>query len=94
MLKAFWQHAELYSLDPNLVDSDLFDSRLNMQGVVVQGSYYFTDFLFARLTFANASDIKHELPTINGAGDIGSTTGSNPSLHRYNLLQVDLSWKF
>ncbi len=88
MLKAFWQHSELYSLDPNLVDSDLFDSRLNLEGFCVQGSYYFTDFLFGKVTYGYATDIKKDLPTLSGAGDIGN------SLHRYQLLQADLNWKF
>ena len=35
-LQAFWQHTEQFALDPNLVDSDFFDSRVNMEGVVVR----------------------------------------------------------
>src|SRR5205823_4663913 len=38
-LQAFWQHTEQYALDPNLVDSDFFDSRVNIEGVVVQAGY-------------------------------------------------------
>ena len=44
LVKAWWQHTELFALDPNLVDSDLFDGRLNMQGEVVSGTYQITDF--------------------------------------------------
>ena len=88
MLKAYWQHTELNSLDPNLVDSDLFDSRLNMQGVVVNGQYLFTDFLSFGVTYANARAIDSNLPTLNGAGDLGG------NLHSYSLLQADLVWKF
>src|SRR5438270_8121542 len=35
-LEAFWQHTEQYSLDPNLVDSDIFDGRVNIEGAVVR----------------------------------------------------------
>ncbi len=42
-LRGFWQHAEQFSLDPNLVDSDIFDSRVNMQGFAVFFGYQITD---------------------------------------------------
>src|SRR5207302_205220 len=32
-IDVWYQHAEQYSLDPNLIDDDIFDGRLNMQGV-------------------------------------------------------------
>ena len=88
MLKAYWQHTELNSLDPNLVDSDLFDSRENMQGVVVNGQYLLTDFLTLGVTYANARAINSNLPTLTGAGDLGG------NLHDFNLFQADLVWKF
>jgi len=87
-LKGYWQHQELYALDPNLVDSDLFDSRLNMEGFVFSGQYMFTDFLSGVLTYAHASAIKNDLPTLTGTGDLGG------NLRNYDLFQVDLIWKF
>jgi hypothetical protein len=87
-VKAFWQHAELFSLDPNLVDSDLFDSRLNMEGFAVSALYMFTDYLYPSITYAHASAIKGNLPTSYSAADI---TGN---IRNYDLLQVDLNWKF
>ena len=45
------QHTEQYSLDPNLVDSDFFDSRVNMEGVVVQAGYALTDAIVFNLTY-------------------------------------------
>ena len=75
-------------MDPNLVDSDLFDSRMNMQGVVVSGTYMFTDFLSATVSYANAHSINDNLPTLTGAGDLKG------NLREYNLLQADLVWKF
>lgn len=88
LLKAYWQHTELNALDPNLVDSDLFDSRLNMQGVVVNGQYLFTDFLSFGVTYANARAINSKLPTLTGVGDLSG------NLREYNLVQADLNWKF
>ena len=88
LVKAYWQHTELFALDPNLVDSDLFDGRLNMQGAVVNGQYLFTDFLSLGLTYANAHTINAGIPTLNGAGDMKG------NLSNYNLFQADLNWKF
>ena len=50
-LKVFWQHTEQYSLDPNLVDSDFFDSRVNIEGVVVQAGYALSDAVTFNLSY-------------------------------------------
>ena len=88
LVKAYWQHTELFALDPNLVDSDLFDGRLNMQGAVTSAQYLFTDFLSLGVTYANAHTINAAVPTLNGAGDLKG------NLSNYNLFQADLNWKF
>lgn len=87
-LTAFWQHAEQYALDPNLVDSDIYDSRVNLEGAFVQLGYAVTDAVTANLTYAHGWQIDHDLGT-GGVGDIGI----NP-VDDYNLFQIDLSWKF
>ncbi len=87
-LTSFWQHAEQFALDPNLVDSDIFDSRVNMEGVFVQLGYALTDAVTANLTYAHGWQIDHDLGT-GGVGDIGI----NP-VDDYDLFQVDLSYKF
>jgi hypothetical protein len=88
LIKGYWQHSELFALDQNLVDSDIFDGRLNIQGPVVSAQYQFTDFLSGVVTYAHASAIKSALPTLTGAGDLGG------NLRRYDLLQADVNWKF
>ena len=87
-LTSFWQHAEQFALDPNLVDSDIFDSRVNMEGVFVQLSYAVTNAVTANLVYAHGWQIDHNLGT-GGVGDLGI----NP-VDDYNLFQVDLSFKF
>jgi hypothetical protein len=86
--QAYWMHKELYALDPNLTDSDLFDSKLNLEGVVFGIKYNFTDFLTGSITYAMADRINHNLPT-TFTGDIAV----NP-LSDYRILQCDLLWKF
>jgi hypothetical protein len=85
---AFWQHTEQYALDPNLVDSDLFDSRVNMEGVAVQAGYTVSDAVTFNVTYAYGEQINHTLGT-GGVGDIGV----NP-LREFQLFQADLSVKF
>ena len=87
-LAAFWQHAEQFALDPNLVDSDIFDSRVNMEGIALQAGYAVTDAVTFNLTYAYGEQIDNELGT-GGIGDIGV----NP-LREYQLFQADLNFKF
>lgn len=87
-LRGFWQHAEQFSLDPNLVDSDIFDSRVNMEGFAFLFGYAITDAVTANLTYAHGWPIDTDLGT-GGVGDIGI----NP-VDDYDLFQADLSFKF
>ena len=87
-MNAWWQHTEQYSLDPNLVDSDIFDSRVNMEGVAVNASYALSDAVFVKLTWAYGWSADNSLGT-GGAGDIGI----NP-LDQFQLFQADLNVKF
>ena len=85
---AFYQHVEQYALDPNLVDSDIFDSRVNMEGFAVQAGYAIGDAVTFNLTYAYGWQINDRLGT-GGVGDIGV----NP-LRQVQLFQADVSWKF
>ncbi len=87
-LQAFWQHTEQYALDPNLVDSDFFDSRVNMEGVVVQAGYAISDAVIFNLSYGYGRRSDKSLGT-GGAGDIGI----NP-LDKYQIFQADLNVKF
>jgi hypothetical protein len=87
-VNVFWQHTEQYSLDPNLVDSDLFDSRVNMEGVAVQAGYALSDAVIFNLTWGYGWYSDSSLGT-GGTGDIGI----NP-LAKYQIFQADLSLKF
>ena len=87
-LNVFWQHTDQYSLDPNLVDSDLFDSRVNMEGIGVQAGYMLSDAVWVNLTYGYGWRADTSLGT-GGAGDIGI----NP-LDHYQIFQADLNVKF
>ncbi|HEY2138850.1 MAG TPA: putative porin [Chthoniobacterales bacterium] len=87
-LQAFWQHTEQYALDPNLVDSDFFDSRVNIEGVVVQAGYALSDAVTFNLSYGYGRRSDRALGT-GGVGDIGI----NP-LDKYQVFQADLNVKF
>jgi hypothetical protein len=87
-LKGFYQSVDAFALDSNLVDSDLFDSRTNMEGFGASASYVLTNGVTVKFTYANAVRKNTILPTY-GAGDIGTNNLSN-----YQLFQADLNVKF
>jgi putative porin len=87
-IRAWWQHTDQYAVDPNLVDSDLFDSRVNMEGVGVKAGYMLADAIVLNLTYGYGWQADDSLGT-GGTGDLGI----NP-LNQYQLFQADLSVKF
>jgi hypothetical protein len=87
-MDVFWQHSEQYSLDPNLVDNDVFDGRLNIEGVGLKAGYMITDAVFFNVTYVYGWRIDDSLGT-GGANDIAI----NP-LDQYQIFQADLNVKF
>jgi Putative porin len=87
-IRAWYQYAGQYALDPNLVDSDIYDSRVNEKGVAVKAGYMVADAISLNLTWAYAWRINSFLGT-GGIGDIAI----NP-LDQYQLFQADLSVKW
>jgi hypothetical protein len=87
-LRAWWQHTEQFSLDPNLVDSDIWDSRVNIQGIAVKAGYMLADAVSLNLTYGYGWRTNGNLGT-GGIGDIGI----NP-VDQYQIFQADLNLKF
>lgn len=52
--RAYWQHVEQYALDPNLLDSDFFEGRGNLEGVYTAVAYSFTDALIGTIRYGYA----------------------------------------
>ncbi|HEY3864056.1 MAG TPA: putative porin [Verrucomicrobiae bacterium] len=86
----YWQHVEQYALDPNLLDSDFFEGRGNMQGFYAAFSYGFTGSLLGTVRYGYASRIDRELGTGGSNQDVPQV---NP-IDQYNLVQLDLTLKF
>src|SRR6266403_2529688 len=88
-IEAWWQHQDQYALDPNLVDSDLFNSTVNLEGVAVRAGYMLADAVVLNLTWAYAWRIDDSI----GTGGIGDNISINP-VDQYQIFQADLSFKF
>jgi hypothetical protein len=88
-IEGYWQHQEQFSLDPNLIDSDLFNSQLNLQGLVVKAGYMLTDAVLFNVTYSYAWRINGSYGTGGQVHDI--TT--NPT-DQYQLFQANLNFNF
>lgn len=87
--RVFYQSVGAFALDPNLVDSDLFDSRTNMQGFVFNGNYALGPATQMTFTLARGEPKESSL-VAPGSGDVGSSN----ALDEYWLVQLDLNVKY
>jgi hypothetical protein len=88
-LEAFYQHVEQFAVDPNLVDSDLYDSRVNMEGFAVRGGFALSDAVVFNLTYGYGEQLDGDL----GTGGTGDAFTLNP-LKKYQIFQADMNVKF
>ncbi len=87
-LNVAWQRQDQYSVDPNLVDTEFFDTKLNLQGVGATAGYMITDAISVNVLYAHAWRADDDLGT-GGGGDIGI----NP-LDEFQLFQADFNIRF
>jgi len=88
--RAFWQHTEQYALDPNIIDSDFFEGRENMEGIYGALAYGFTDNTIATIRYGRAWRINKLLGTGGSNQDLPQI---NP-LDKFTLLQLDFTFLF
>jgi hypothetical protein len=88
--RAYWQHVEQYALDPNLLDSDFFEGRGNLQGLYAAFAYSLSDAMIGTVRYGVAERINNQLGTGGYNGDLPLP---NP-VNRYQVLQMDVTWKF
>jgi hypothetical protein len=86
--KVWWQEVGMYSVDPNTVDSDFMDSRVNMKGVVFKAGYNVEENVVMNLSAGHASRKDKNLAAV------GSGTDLSINVDDYNLYQLDLTYKF
>jgi hypothetical protein len=88
--RAYWQHIEQYAVDVNLIDSDFFEGRANLQGFYCAFAYSITDAIIGTVRYGYADRIDSTLGTGGNNLDI---PGINP-IKNYNLMQADVTWRF
>jgi len=89
-IRTYWQHVEQYAADVNLLDSDFFEGRANLQGVYAALSYSLTDAIIGSFRYGYAQRINHNLGTGGSNLDLPVL---NPILN-YHLFQFDLTYRF
>jgi len=89
-VRTYWQHVEQYALDPNLLDSDFFEGRANLEGVYAAVAYGFTDNVIGAVRYGYAHRINNAIGTGGSNQDIPQI---NP-IDNFSLFQVDLILKF
>ena len=88
--RTYWQHVEQYALDPNLLDSDFFEGRANLQGIYVAAAYGLSDNVIGTVRYGYASRINDKIGTGGSNLDMPQI---NP-IQYYNLFQLDLTFRF
>jgi hypothetical protein len=88
--RAYWQHVEQYALDPNLLDSDFFEGRGNLQGFYSAFAYGLAANIIGTIHYGYASRIDERLGTGGSNLDIPQV---NP-IRQYQIFQLDLTCRF
>ena len=88
--RAYYQHIEQYAVDVNLIDSDFFEGRANLQGVYSAFAYSITDGIIGTVRYGYANRINNSLGT--GGSNLDMPV-LNP-IKNYHLVQLDLTWRF
>ncbi|MGZ8258069.1 MAG: putative porin [Methylotenera sp.] len=86
--KLWYQDVGIYSVDPNAVDSDFMDSRVNMKGVVLKTGYDLRDNVVLNFAAGHGSRKNNDLSAAGYGNDIAL------NLKSFDLYQLDLTYKF
>jgi hypothetical protein len=88
--RTYWQQIDLNALDPNLIDSDFFEGRTNIQGLFMAFAYSPADAIITTIRFGEAHRFNQGGPTPGSNADLPTVA----PITSYKLLQFDLTWKF
>ena len=88
--RAYWQHVEQYALDPNLLDSDFFEGRGNLQGLYTAFAYSFSDAMIGTLRYGVAKRIDNQL----GTGGYNADLPLPNPITKFQIMQADVTLRF
>ena len=86
--KVWYQETGVYALDPNAVDSDFFDSKINVKGAVFKAQYAVYDNTFVNFAYGHGSRYNKDIGVTGVKGD------TEYNFKDFDLLQADLTYKF
>ena len=86
--RIWYQEVGVWSVDPNAVDSDFMDSRVNTKGTVFKAQYNIEDNVIANFAYGHAKRKNNAFGTAGAASDLAL------NLDSYDLAQFDLTYKF
>jgi len=89
--RAFYQETQIFAVDTNLVDPDIFDSRANLKGLILQAHYAIANGAQVGVTLARGTPVDSSVITPGSSGD---TLAQNVRWDNYSLAQFDLVVKF
>jgi len=87
--KLWYQEVGAYSIDQNLTDTDIFDARVNTKGTAFKAQYNVENNVAINFTAAHASRLNSGLATTSSYGNDMAI-----NLSSFNLMQLDLTYKF
>lgn len=86
--RVWYQDVGVWSVDANAVDSDFMDSRVNMKGTTFKAQYNIQDNLFANFAYGHATRKNNTYGSAGAASDLAL------NLNSFDLVQLDLTYKF
>jgi polyhydroxyalkanoate synthesis regulator phasin len=86
--RLWYQDVGVWSVDPNAVDSDFMDSRVNMQGTTFKAKYNIEDNVTLDLAYGHAKRKN------NSYGSAGAASDLALNLDSFDLFQFDVTYKF
>jgi polyhydroxyalkanoate synthesis regulator phasin len=84
----WYQEVGTYSVDPNNVDSDFFDSKVNMKGTVLKAQYNIEDNVLFNVAYGHGKVNDSSNVTAGVKGD------TSYDIDNMDLLQLDVTYKF
>ena len=93
--RLWYQDVGAYSVDQNAVDSDIFDSRVNMKGTILKAQYNVQDNVFVNFAYGHGTRKNGLLAAAGSASDLNATLApQGMNLSSFDLVQLDLTYKF
>ena len=86
--RLWYQDVGVWSVDPNAVDSDFMDSRVNMQGTTFKAKYNVEDNVTLDLAYGHAKRKNNSFGSAGAASDLAL------NLDSFDLFQFDVTYKF